>query len=164
MESANRSKGGYTAGSKEGSGNPTGLIEASQANGADGVIFVAMNYRLGALGWLAGETLQKSGGVSNAGLYDQRLAIEWVAQYIHLFGGDPNQITLLGESAGGKFDIPNVHLRLTIEQVAPLSTRSRLSVVNKAYLSNEQFLNHQVSNSSVPRRTKNRPPNCFCTS
>lgn len=64
-----------------------------------------MNYRLGALGWLAGPTLQQSGGVSNAGLYDQRLAIEWVAKYIHLFGGDPNQITLLGESAGGKFDI-----------------------------------------------------------
>ena len=60
-----------------------------------------MNYRLGALGWLAGPTLQAAGGVSNAGLYDQRLAIEWVSQYISLFGGDPNRITILGESAGG---------------------------------------------------------------
>jgi len=63
---------------------------------------VALNYRLGALGWLSGPTLQGSGGVSNAGFYDQRLAIDWVATYIHLFGGDPHQITIIGESAGGK--------------------------------------------------------------
>ena len=61
-----------------------------------------MNYRLGAFGWLSGSTLQGAGGVSNAGLYDQRLAIEWVAKYIHLFGGDPSQITIIGESAGGE--------------------------------------------------------------
>lgn len=94
--------GGYTIGSKSGSGDPGGLIRASQADGSSGIIFVAMNYRLGAIGWLAGPTLQAAGGVSNAGLYDQRLAIEWVASNIHLFGGDPNQITLIGESAGGK--------------------------------------------------------------
>ncbi|KAL7891990.1 acetylcholinesterase [Trichoderma sp. SZMC 28014] len=93
--------GGYTIGSKSGSGDPGGLIRASQADGSSGIIFVAMNYRLGAIGWLAGPTLQAAGGVSNAGLYDQRLAIEWVASNIHLFGGDPNQITLIGESAGG---------------------------------------------------------------
>lgn len=62
---------------------------------------MAINYRLGALGWLSGPTLQAAGGVSNAGLYDQRLATEWVAQYIHLFGGDAGQITIMGESAGG---------------------------------------------------------------
>ncbi|KIX97854.1 uncharacterized protein Z520_06632 [Fonsecaea multimorphosa CBS 102226] len=93
--------GGYTLGSKEGSGNPSGLIKASQANGGEGIIFVAMNYRLGAMGWLAGPTLQAAGGVSNAGLYDQRLALEWVQKYIHLFGGDPNRVTVMGESAGG---------------------------------------------------------------
>jgi carboxylesterase type B len=93
--------GGYTLGDKAGSGNPSGLIKASQVSGGQGVIYVAMNYRIGALGWLSGPTLQGSGGVSNAGLYDQRLAIEWVAKYIHLFGGDPKRITLLGESAGG---------------------------------------------------------------
>ena len=60
-----------------------------------------INYRLGALGWLSGPTLEAAGGVSNAGLYDQRLAIEWVAKYAHLFGGDGRNITLLGESAGG---------------------------------------------------------------
>jgi len=62
---------------------------------------VELNYRLGALGWLAGPTLQAAGGVSNAGLYDQRLALEWVRKYIHLFGGDPDRVTVIGESAGG---------------------------------------------------------------
>ena len=60
-----------------------------------------MNYRLGAFGWLAGPTFQESGGISNAGLYDQRLALEWVQKNIHLFGGDPQRVTVMGESAGG---------------------------------------------------------------
>lgn len=81
--------------------NPLGLLNESRSDGGPGIIYVAINYRLGALGWLAGPTFQEEGGISNAALYDQRLAIEWVKTNIHLFGGDPNQITLLGESAGG---------------------------------------------------------------
>lgn len=92
--------GGYVGGDKS-SSNPSGLIKSSQANGDPGLIFVAMNYRLGALGWLSGPTFQSAGGVSNAGLYDQRLALEWVQKYIHLFGGDPSKVTVMGESAGG---------------------------------------------------------------
>lgn len=94
--------GGYTAGEKGGFGqyNPSGLIKASQASGSDGVVFVAINYRLGAFGWLAGPTLQ-SDGTANAGLYDQRLALQWIQKYIHLFGGDADRVTVMGESAGG---------------------------------------------------------------
>ncbi|KAL9582931.1 MAG: hypothetical protein Q9203_005285 [Teloschistes exilis] len=94
--------GGYTAGEKTGGGlyNPAGLIKASQVDGSDGVIYVAPNYRLGAFGWLAGPSVQ-SDGTANAGLYDQRLALQWVQDNIHLFGGDPNRVTVLGESAGG---------------------------------------------------------------
>lgn len=95
--------GGYTFGSKQQGGfyNPSGLINASLANGGQGVVYVAINYRLGALGWLSGPTMQSQGGVANAALYDQRLAIKWVKDNIRQFGGDPNQITLIGESAGG---------------------------------------------------------------
>ena len=43
----------------------------------------------------------QSDGVANAGFYDQRLALEWVKAYAHLFGGDKNRVTLMGQSAGG---------------------------------------------------------------
>ena len=91
--------GGYTAGEKS-AYNAAGLIKASQATNTDGIIFVSLNYRLGAFGWISGPTLQ-SDGVANAGLYDQRLALQWVQDNIHLFGGDPNRVTVIGESAGG---------------------------------------------------------------
>ena len=91
--------GGFTAGVKD-AYSPAGLIKASQVNSTAGIIFVSLNYRLGAFGWLSGPTLQ-SNGTANAGLYDQRLALQWVQDKIHLFGGDPNRVTVIGESAGG---------------------------------------------------------------
>ena len=91
--------GGYTAGEKS-ELNAAGLIKASQTTSTEGIIFVSLNYRLGAFGFLSGPTFQ-SNGVANAGLYDQRLALNWVQDNIHLFGGDPNRVTVIGESAGG---------------------------------------------------------------
>jgi len=61
---------------------------------------VSLNYRLGAFGWLSGPTFQQN-GTANAGLYDQRFALEWVQHHIAKFGGDPNRVTVFGESAGG---------------------------------------------------------------
>ncbi|EUC41839.1 hypothetical protein COCMIDRAFT_8509 [Bipolaris oryzae ATCC 44560] len=91
--------GGYTGGSKN--ANPAGLLAASGNSTNGDVIYVAMNYRLGALGWMGGPSFQSEGGTSNLGLYDQRLALEWVQENIHLFGGDKNRVTVFGESAGG---------------------------------------------------------------
>eukprot|EP01084_Bolivina_argentea_P008060 15077_1 len=74
-------------------------------NGKD-IVLVTINYRLGLLGWLQSQQLYdedpnwKSYGGLN-GLYDQINAIKWVKQFIKNFGGDPNQITIFGESAGG---------------------------------------------------------------
>ncbi|KAJ5772755.1 Carboxylesterase type B [Penicillium paradoxum] len=63
------------------------------------VIFVAMNYRLGGFGFLPGAEIFRDGS-SNLGLLDQRLALEWVADNIAAFGGDPSKVTIWGESAG----------------------------------------------------------------
>ncbi|XP_077467543.1 cholinesterase-like [Stigmatopora argus] len=63
----------------------------------EGVVVVSMNYRLGALGFLA---LSDNNIRGNAGLLDQRLALQWVANNIVNFGGDPSQVTIFGESAG----------------------------------------------------------------
>ncbi|KAI9885339.1 MAG: hypothetical protein M1823_002848 [Watsoniomyces obsoletus] len=93
--------GGYVFGSKSGAGNPAGLIARSQDASAQGVVYVQLNYRLGAFGWLSGSTLESNGGVSNAGLLDQRLALEWVERNIRSFGGDPRKVTVFGVSAGG---------------------------------------------------------------
>ncbi|QSZ31432.1 hypothetical protein DSL72_000997 [Monilinia vaccinii-corymbosi] len=91
--------GGYVGGSKFDAGNPATLISRSKENGGEGVVYVAFNYRLGLFGWLSGPTFEKS-GTANAALLDQRFALEWVQKYIHLFGGDANRVTVLGESAG----------------------------------------------------------------
>ncbi|MCB9690067.1 MAG: carboxylesterase family protein [Alphaproteobacteria bacterium] len=72
------------------------------ANG-DAVI-VTVNYRLGALGFLVTDALQAEstdGRVGNLGIADQVLALEWVRDQIGAFGGDPTEVTVFGESAGG---------------------------------------------------------------
>ncbi len=93
--------GGYIFGSKD-SLQPelpfydgSGLIGQASGN----MIFVAMNYRLGAYGFLAGTTMENEGR-PNAGLWDQRAALEWVQSYIGLVGGDATKVTAMGESAG----------------------------------------------------------------
>ena len=65
------------------------------------IIVVTINYRLGALGWLANPALDGNGIAGNYGLMDQQLAFKWVRDNIERFGGNPNRVTIGGESAGG---------------------------------------------------------------
>ncbi|KAF7365126.1 Carboxylic ester hydrolase [Mycena venus] len=82
------------------------LGSASQYNGAElvqesnnQVVAVVIQYRLGLFGFLAGQQI-KEGGALNAGLLDQEFALRWVNKNIHKFGGDPNKVTIWGQSAG----------------------------------------------------------------
>lgn len=71
------------------------------ANGGESII-VTLNYRLGALGFLAHPSLNDPEyGNGNWGLRDALQAIKWVKNNIEAFGGDPEKITIFGESAGG---------------------------------------------------------------
>lgn len=62
-------------------------------------IFVAVNYRVGSLGFMPGKEILKDGS-ANLGLLDQRMGLEWTADNIAAFGGDPDKVTIWGESAG----------------------------------------------------------------
>ena len=81
--------GGFVLGSKD--------LYRMQGIVDEDVVLVAMNYRLHALGFMSFGNKLVSG---NMGLKDQNLAIQWVRYNIHHFGGDPNRITIFGESAG----------------------------------------------------------------
>jgi len=98
--------GGYNGGS------------ASQAlcNGANlakrGVILVSANYRLGPLGFMVSQNLYDAQGqAGNYGLFDAVAALEWVRDNIAQFGGDPDDVTIFGESSGAS--------SVTLLQTAP---------------------------------------------
>ena len=70
---------------------------------ADGTVVVTINYRLGALGFLAHPALARrpGGPTGNYGLMDQIAALRWVRSNIARFGGNPHNVTIAGQSAGG---------------------------------------------------------------
>ncbi len=67
-----------------------------------GVIAVTINYRLGPLGFAClPELMEEAGHTGNYGLYDQHTALQWIHRNIAAFGGDPANVTIMGQSAGG---------------------------------------------------------------
>ena len=85
-------------------GGDGGGFYISDSFAKEGIILVTINYRLGPLGFMAhpllsAESPKKVSG--NYGTLDQIHALKWVQANIHKFGGDPNNVTIFGESAGG---------------------------------------------------------------
>ncbi|KAJ9578096.1 hypothetical protein L9F63_025043, partial [Diploptera punctata] len=81
------------------------------------VVLVTINYRLGVLGFLC---LPKAGIPGNNGMKDQVMALKWVKKNIANFGGDPNRVTIFGQSAGGA----SVHLHMMSPMTAGLFHRA----------------------------------------
>lgn len=87
--------GSFTGGSTD-EGHISG-----EAYAKNGIIFCAMNYRLGPYGFCSHPALtDEKGRCGNFGLYDQLTAIKWIRDNIESFGGDSSKITILGQSAG----------------------------------------------------------------
>lgn len=91
-----------------GGANTTGLkdyYDFSALVASENVVVVTINYRLGALGWFTHPAIQGTqqglDKTSNFGLLDIIQALKWVKKNIHQFGGDAQNVTIFGESAGG---------------------------------------------------------------
>lgn len=78
-----------------------GIYDARRLAARGDIVVVTVNYRLGTLGFLAHPALGAPGDVGNYGLADQQAALRWVRENIAEFGGDPQRVTVAGESAGG---------------------------------------------------------------
>ena len=86
--------GGFTMG-----GSATATYNGAKIAQKSKTVLVSLNYRLGPLGFLAHSAIKP--GSANFGILDQQAALRWVKQNIAAFGGDPNNVTIFGESAGG---------------------------------------------------------------
>ena len=78
--------------------DPTSLLNNAIKSGKP-FIFVPVNYRVGGFGFMPGKEILEDGS-GNLGLQDQRMGLQWVADNIAAFGGDPDKVTIWGESAG----------------------------------------------------------------
>ncbi len=93
----------YIHGGSLTTGNPSHADINGEAMARDGIIVVNLAYRLGVFGYFAAEALaaeDPNGSTGNYGLLDQIAALQWIHDNIAAFGGDPDRITICGESAG----------------------------------------------------------------
>jgi para-nitrobenzyl esterase len=101
---------------------------------ANGIVVVTMNYRLGALGFLAHPALaaRPGGPAGNYGLMDQQAALRWVKHNIAQFGGDSHNVTIAGQSAGG------------VSVLAHLVSRGSHELFDRAIVQSGAFALNQV--------------------
>jgi para-nitrobenzyl esterase len=99
----------------------------------NGLVVVTVNYRLGALGFLAHPALAspRGGSTGNYGLMDQQAALRWVQRNITQFGGDPHNVTIAGQSAGG------------LAVLAHLVSRRSRGLFQRAIIESGAFALHQ---------------------
>ncbi len=102
---------------------------------AQGAVVVTITYRLGALGFLAHPTLadRPGGAAGNRGLMDQQAALRWVRHNIGAFGGDPDNVTIAGQSAGG------------LSVLAHLVSPGSRGLFQRKIIRSDAFALHQVS-------------------
>lgn len=84
-----------------------------------GVVVVSVNYRLAALGFLAHPDITKESPETpgNFGLLDQKAGLDWVVRNIAAFGGDPDRITIAGQSAGGASTMEQLTCRENFDKI-----------------------------------------------
>jgi para-nitrobenzyl esterase len=106
----------------------------------EGVIVVTINYRLGYLGFFAHPAIDAEGHVNgNYGFMDQQFALKWVQENIKAFGGDPDQVTIFGQSAGGQ----SVYAQLASPLAAGLFERAIAE--SGSYLEFQDYFDYIVS-------------------
>lgn len=116
--------GGFTGGSKS-QNTPEGLFNLTQE-----FVFVAYNYRLGLTGLANGPTFLHAGGISNTALWDVQHAFQWTKKYITSFGGNPDDVTAVGFSAGAS---------QTLFQMTRFAGRAE-QLYNRAYVMSPGFV------------------------
>ncbi|UCH43007.1 MAG: carboxylesterase/lipase family protein [Dehalococcoidales bacterium] len=133
--------GGFTGGS-----GSAPMYKGSRLAARGSVVVVTINYRLGSLGFL--NLNEVTGGkipsTGNEGLLDQVAALEWVHNNIASFGGDPGNVTIFGESAGGmsvgcQMALPKA-TGLFQKAIAQSGAGHSVRPLNEAVLVSEQFL------------------------
>ncbi|RAK76825.1 putative carboxylesterase [Aspergillus fijiensis CBS 313.89] len=114
------------------------LVALSVSNGLP-IVAVSINYRLGMFGFMTSEELRNAGYKANNGLRDQRVALEWVRRHIGDFGGDPDNITLAGMSAGA------ASVACHLESETPLFKRAILMSGNRFFSPSLPYESHEQS-------------------
>lgn len=119
--------GGFTSGSGK-NPNTDGTNLASRGD----AVVISVNYRVGSVGFLAFNDGVHNG---NYGISDMVTALEWVKKYVHYFGGDPDRVTVFGESAGAM----GTHILLASPKAKGLFHRAIMQSDPSGYPNNGKF-------------------------